>query len=52
MDKNMKDARFELRMHGDLKHKAMKRAKKMGCSLAEYINRLLTTDLKKRRVEA
>lgn len=52
MEKNLKDARFELRMHGEIKQKAMRRAKKMGYSLAEYINELLKTDLQKRRVEA
>lgn len=40
-----RDSRFELRLNGDVKVAAMERAKKMGVSLAELINRLLINDL-------
>ena len=40
-----RDSRFELRLNGDVKVAAMERAKKLGVSLAELINRLLINDL-------
>lgn len=40
-----RDSRFELRLNGDVKVAAMNRAKKLGVSLAELINRLLINDL-------